>query len=261
MTAENPLVGLSGRLALLHRLGEMMAMKPQFFGGAGLQAERVAPTGSSAPAAPGAPGAGAGPARLGHLVDYLQGRSEGQILPASEVLRAVLQGLGEIWPGRMALAGVNLGDVWRHSRLPTDDDWGQLVPFHKLSQWLTYSLLEPLEGLGLQITQLDRLTGLAEYRNGGLLLDLGLLVLRDPQAAQVTHLPSSELIVEWRALTVALLDRVADAVRDRVGLNAVELPLVKILQGGTWTAGRQIAAELRPGGGPPLRLDSDGTVF
>ncbi len=25
-----------------------------------------------------------------------------------------------------------------------DTDWGQLIPFHKLSQWLTYSLLEPL---------------------------------------------------------------------------------------------------------------------
>jgi hypothetical protein len=195
------------------------------------------------------------------LVDYLKGRSEGQILPASDVLTAVLQGLGEIWPGRMTLAGVNLGDVWLHSKLPSDDGLGQLIPFHKLSQWLTYSLLEPLEGLGLQVIQLDRLTGLAEYRNGGLLLDLGLLALNDPLAAQIAHTPGSELIVEWRALTVALLDRVADAVRDRLGLNAIELPLVKILQGGTWTAGRQIAATLRPGGGPPLQIESDGTVF
>jgi hypothetical protein len=67
--------------------------------------------------------------------------------------------------------------------------------------------------------------------------------------------------VEWRALTVALLDRVAALVRGRLELSAEELPLAKVLQGGTWTAGRRVAAELRPGGVPPIRIRSDGTVF
>ena len=39
------------------------------------------------------------------------------------------------------------------------------------------------------------------------------------------------------------------------------LPLAKILEGGTWNAGRRIAKALRPDGGPPLRTVSDGTVF
>jgi hypothetical protein len=45
------------------------------------------------------------------------------------------------------------------------------MPFHKLSQWLTYSLLEPFEWAGVPVHGLDALTGLPEYRNGGLLLD------------------------------------------------------------------------------------------
>ncbi|MCY7390221.1 MAG: URC4/urg3 family protein, partial [Leptolyngbyaceae cyanobacterium CAN_BIN12] len=131
----------------------------------------------------------------------------------------------------------------------------------KLSQWLTYSLLEPLQDLGLEITGLDELTGLPEYRNGGLCIDLGLLQVKDPTILQQPQLVSSEAIVEWRALTVILLDRIAETIRQKLGMTAIALPLVKILQGGTWTAGRQIAAELRPGGTPPIQITSDGTVF
>jgi hypothetical protein len=75
------------------------------------------------------------------------------------------------------------------------------------------------------------------------------------------HDVGSPVVVEWRALTVALLDRVAAALRARLGLDADRLPLVKVLEGGTWRAGRELAAERRPGGGPPLQIRSDGTVF
>ncbi|HBP20712.1 MAG TPA: DUF1688 domain-containing protein, partial [Planctomycetes bacterium] len=120
---------------------------------------------------------------------------------------------------------------------------------------------EPLEQAGLEVTHLDRLTGLPEYRNGGLLLDLGVLELVDPQAAEEAHAPGGPLIVEWRALTVALLDRIAPLVRERLGLSADEFPLAKVLEGGTWATGRVVARERRPDGRPPLRIASDGTVF
>ena len=67
------------------------------------------------------------------------------------------------------------------------------MPFHKLSQWLTYSLLEPFEWAGVTVTGLDALTGLPEYRNGGLLLDTGVLRLRDP-ALGGAHLGSGRRI-------------------------------------------------------------------
>jgi hypothetical protein len=129
------------------------------------------------------------------------------------------------------------------------------VPFHGLAQWLAYSLFEPFERAGLPIAQPEALTGLADDRNGGLLVDLGVLIPKQPRARAIAHAPGDELIVEWRALTVALLDRVAAAVRERLGVSPLQLPLTCVLEGGTWAAGRAVANRLRPGGPPPIRVE------
>jgi len=244
---RNPLVGIAGRLKLMQRLGSVLSQSPHLFLG-----ERP----DEQP-------------RLGYLVNYLVERalrdtrkgSQSNQLEAQQVFQAVLEGFGDIWEDRIRLSETNLGDVWFHSALPDRGIGSQLVPFHKLSQWLTYSLLEPLQELGLEITQLDELTGLSEYRNGGLCIDLGLLRPKHPGVLQETYSPDSEVIVEWRALTVILLDRIAATIRQKLGMDAQSLPLAKVLEGGTWAAGRKIAAELRPGGTPPIQIVSDGTVF
>jgi hypothetical protein len=114
---------------------------------------------------------------------------------------------------------------------------------------------------GLTITGQDALTGLAEYRNGGLFVDTGVITLRDPVQGSVPQDPSSQLVVEWRALTVALLDEIAPVVRARLGTTASAMPLASVLEGGTWAAGRRIARELRNDGGPPIAIVSDGSVF
>lgn len=233
---DNPLVGLEGRVALLNRLGQAMAARADLFGD--------------------------GQFRPGGLYDALIGEAKVGRLPAPRILEALLDGLSTIWPSGLTVDGLALGDVGRHSAITVPDASRGLVPFHKLSQWLTYSLLEPFEAAGLVITELDALTALPEYRNGGLLVDLGLIVPKqaiDPAQKQPV---TSELVVEWRALTVALMDRLADPVRARLGLEPWQFPLAKMLQGGTWTAGRQIAAQKRPPAGPPpIAIDADGTVF
>jgi Protein of unknown function (DUF1688) len=143
----------------------------------------------------------------------------------------------------------------------TSDATNGLVPLHKLSQWLAYSLIEPLQTAGIDVVDIDGLTGLAEYRNGGLFVDSGVLAFRDEKDAEREHEVSSALVVEWRALTVALLDRLADGVRKRLGLDAQSLPLAKILEGGSWAAGRRLARERRADASPPVKVISDGTVF
>lgn len=135
------------------------------------------------------------------------------------------------------------------------------MPFHKLSQWLTYSLIEPLEEAGIHVTNLDGLTGLAEYRNGGLFQDLGVVKMRDAAAVDRLHAIGDPLVVEWRALTVALLDNLLPRVREKLKLDKQGFPLGCLLQGGTWNAGRMVAHEKRPNGNPPLIIASDGTVF
>jgi hypothetical protein len=186
--------------------------------------------------------------RPGALFDIVApGSGGGSEVKAASILAAVLDKLSPIWP-------LPIGDVWPHPAIG-------LVPFHKLSQWLSYSVVEPLQGAGLKVVELDQLTGLPEYRNGGLLVDAGALRPKQPALLEKTFAAGDEPIVEWRALTVALLDRIAQHVRLHLGLDAVRLPLVKVLEAGTWFAGRALAAERRPGGGPPIAVASDGTVF
>jgi hypothetical protein len=224
----NELVGLEGRALMLRRLGRVCAASPALFGA---------------------------PAQLGRLYDRWS--ACGEVVSAPEVLGTLLRAFGAIWPGRISLAGVPLGDCGRHPAVPGDG----LVPFHKLSQWLAYSLVEPLQEAGLRVGEVEVLTGLAEYRNGGLFLDCGVIQPRDASLLDRPLDALSEPVVEWRALTVTLLDRLAVLVRERLGRSAGEFPLAKVLEGGSWAAGREIAFERRRDGSPPLTIVSDGTLF
>jgi hypothetical protein len=151
---------------------------------------------------------GVGLERPGALFDVIE--KAGDSVKAASILAAVLDKFSPIWPSPM-------GDVWRHPAIG-------LVPFHKLSQWLSYSLVEPIESAGLQVVELDALTGLPEYRNGGLLVDAGAIRPKQSRLLRDTFKPGDEPIVEWRALTVALLDKVADHVRGHLGIDATKLP-------------------------------------
>ncbi|MCC8979503.1 URC4/urg3 family protein [Bradyrhizobium acaciae] len=232
----NPLVGIEGRVNLLRSLGRLVASKPAVFGRFDTP-------------------------RPGGLFDRLASVADDRRLPAPTILSELLREFGPIWPSRLTLGEVPLGDCWKHPMLTTDDATSQLMPLHKLSQWLAYSLIEPLQNAGIAVTDIDGLTGLAEYRNGGLFIDNGVLTFRDDSDALREHDVASPLVVEWRGLTVALLDHVADNVRRRLGLDAKALPLAKILEGGTWAAGRRLARERRADGAPPVKVLSDGTVF
>ena len=241
---SNPMVGLDGRAGLLARLGVALRSEATK---SGLQA------------------------RPGLLFDRLTADGARSQVSASEVLAEVLSTLGGIFISGSRVQGLLAGDVWPHRWAGAavggagagqeDATTGGWVPFHKLSQWLTYSLLEPLAWAGVKVTGIEALTGLPEYRNGGLLIDGGVLVPRSPRSLAKTWKPQDDFVIEWRALTVALLDELAVQVREQLGKSADELPLACILEGGTWAAGREIAKELRSDGAPPLKIDSDGTVF
>jgi hypothetical protein len=233
--AANPLVGVEQRSALLRRLGKALADRTDLFGRA--------------------------PARPGNLVDHFLRAAGNGSIPAATVLAALLDGLSPIWPSGLTLDGFAVGDAGRHPAVRTDDITDRIVPFHKLSQWLTYSLLEPLEAAAITIDRLDELTALAEYRNGGLLVDLGVIRSRTPIDPARRHEVGAEFIVEWRALTVALMEPLVDLVRAKLGLDAA-FTTPHMLQGGTWSAGRKIARALRPPDGPsPIAIVADGTVF
>ena len=239
VTDSNPLAGIEDRAILLRRFGEIMEEEPEIFGDevmrpSGIFDEMISPLGPDVPP----------------TAD----------VAAHDILSQLLTSMQDIWPAGNHIGRVPLGDCWRHPAVRgpgLTDGW---VPLHKLSQWMTYSLLEPFEWCGVKVHDVDMLTALPEYRNGGLMLDSGLLRLRDEKAAQETWNVGDEIIVEWRALTVALMDEVAGAVRRKMHMDEKHLPLAKVLEGGSWAAGRALAERHRQGL-PPLKVKSDPTVF
>ena len=238
VSEANPLAGVAGRVVLLRALGATCRAGPAAF-------------------------AMEGPARPGGLVDAMFAKSHNGSIAAPDMLAIVLDALGPIWPSRLTLQDIPLGDSWIYTpwQMGAEPDADSIVPFHKLSQWLTFSLIEPLQQAGLTVTDIDGLTGLAEYRNGGLFVDGGVLRLKEPRMQAQFHGADSPLVIEWRALTVALLDRLQPLVAERLGLRPEDFPLPCLLEGGSWAAGRSIAHQLRLDRSPPITILSDGTVF
>ena len=172
VSLDNPLVGLEGRVTLLHRLADALRAQPETFTALG---------------------------QPGHLFDALTHHRHAPELhhhhprpaihhrqvSAARVLGALLDTLERHLAERPIVAGHaagrRVGASGRAAAMASTRGW---VPFHKLSQWLAYSLLEPFEWAGVQVHEVDALTGLPEYRNGGLLLDAGVIVPRDAAFAQ-----------------------------------------------------------------------------
>ena len=161
-------------------------------------------------------------------------------LQAHDILSQLLMSLSHIWPTAQSIDSIAvdgsdlplagdpahaLGDCWRHSAVRGPGLTNGWMPFHKLSQWLTYSLIEPFEWAGVRVGGLEALTALPEYRNGGLLIDSGVIVPRDAAMLERTWQVGDECIVEWRALTVALLDELAPRLRTLLQRDEAQLPL------------------------------------
>ncbi|KAI8344175.1 hypothetical protein BC941DRAFT_341876 [Chlamydoabsidia padenii] len=255
VSATNPMSGLDGRSNLLKRLADVLVENNEYFEYEGSY-------------------------RPGNLVDYLLSKAAGdnKTIKVNDIWQVVMS-LAPMWPARITIDDIPLGDVWPCTCLKSEKQqpYDDLVPFHKLSQWLTYSLIDALQqsSLEIKVDGMELMTGLPEYRNGGLLVDHGLLTLKEEHLkrglayarqeqgvdGEVEPLfdGSDPLIVEWRALTVVYLDLIHRALEKSMNQS---LSLTQVLEAGTWTAGREIAAKLRPvTGGPPIAIKSDGTIF
>lgn len=95
------------------------------------------------------------------------------VVPVAALWHALITSLSPIWPSRLSLQGVPLGDVWPCTSLKESlsrehaKEGDDLVPFHKLTGWISYSLIEPMEKiLGWKFDGIEDMTGLPEYRNG-----------------------------------------------------------------------------------------------
>ncbi|CAD0112397.1 unnamed protein product, partial [Aureobasidium uvarum] len=252
ITAENPMIGVGPRAQLLSRLGDSLLQHSEIFGPEG---------------------------RPGYLVDYVikTADSESKELDYRVFWMTLQKLLIPIWPkDRTQIDGTPIGDAWPLAVLEKQNN-GQdsnktIQPFHKLTQWLAYSLMVPFVRLGRYSWRNSELgTGLPEYRNGGLFVDLGVLTLKPKalergQQTSGQELPmfkdSGDEIVEWRALTVALLDEVYNIIKKDMNEKGVQLSMAQMLEAGSWKSGRELAAQRRPETkSSPILIDGDGTLF
>jgi hypothetical protein len=255
VSESNPIAGLEGRTGLLTRLADALENE-EVFGNA---------------------------QRPGNMLNWLLEHPTTQVSSVPIILLPtfwdlLMDALGPIWPAtRTTIEGRTLGDAWHLQILSSIHDWESIVPFHKLTQWLCYSLMVPLQKiLNVHFAGADLMTGLPEYRNGGLLVDTGLLTLKEEDmkrgleaykqampvgASEVVPLftTDDDVIVEWRAVTVGFLDELLAEVNKVLG---AQLSLAQMLEAGTWKGGRELAAVSRPvTKEPPIMIVSDGTVF
>lgn len=233
VSEDHPLEGIDGRLNILREIGRTLSTSGSFPG-----------------------------RRLGDFMPVLQNntRKDGSI-SAYVILQQILSSFPTVWNSAITIGNTPLGDVAYHYWVKGAFGTDGLVPFHKLAQWLCFSLVDLLQQIGVQVDGENELTALAEYRNGGLLIDTGLLTPIDSAALIEVHEQRSEIITEWRALTISLLDELAIMVRKRLNLDDQRLSLGRFLQGGTWAAGRELAFRLRHDGASPLKIASDGSLF
>ncbi|OXG14982.1 hypothetical protein C367_05644 [Cryptococcus neoformans Ze90-1] len=254
VSASNPMTGLEGRCNLLIKLGDALAARPD-----------LCATG-----------------RPGDLLKYFEPKVKDR-LPLSDFWSTVFDLLLPIWPSRVTLPShptFALGDVWPCKSLSRSldqagvdrEEGDDFVPFHKLTQWLCYSLVDAIESeAGWKVDKGLGQTGLPEYRNGGLFIDLGALTIKPeslggnayPNGTDKPPVlePSHPAVIEWRAVTVISLDQIHNLLCEKHQVSQDVLSLAQVLEAATWKGGREIAKEKRAGGGPPIDIVSDGTIF
>ncbi|KAF2851913.1 DUF1688-domain-containing protein [Plenodomus tracheiphilus IPT5] len=251
ISESNPILGLESRADLLRSLGKSLLAQPEIFGKEG---------------------------RPGNVVDYMtkstKDASKLDVLVFWDILQTLLI---PCWPkDRTSVNGKPIGDAWPLSTLKTisssttADETDFIQPFHKLTQWLAYSLMVPFQRiLKLEWINTDALTALPEYRNGGLFIDLEVLTLKKESLdrglkASGGSLPmfkaGDDVVVEWRAMTLVLVDKLYSMVLER--MDGAHLSMAQLLEAGTWKSGREMAAKKRPETkSSPIIIESDGTVF
>jgi hypothetical protein len=220
---SNPLRGGLRRLELLRRLGAAMLKDTELFPGG----------------------------RPSGLCDWVASNRPS----ATALARRLVVSLRSAWPDRRRLPGEPPGDVFSASRFAPGETG--LFGFHKLVLFLVHSLAEPLASSGVPLEGFSELPPLPEYRSGGLLLDSGVLCSKLPISGP--HPFDGPLVVEWRALTVALLARLRAPSLSRFGAERDRA--ARVFEASVWALGRDLARARRPGGEAPVIIDGDGELF
>lgn len=229
-------VAVTSIKTILKRLGEAIGLRPDLF-------EQ------------------GGQSRPGHLALKLFAKAEAAPVSIADILDALLDGLSPIWQEGARSGDVVLGDVWRHTNLNLDDPAEGLLPFHLIAQEIAYALIEPFAWAGIELTELDGLTGLSDLEHAALFLDAGIVSMKSAGSGLKSQDQSLDRAIELRAVCIALFDRLADTLRRQLDVSADVLPLTCVLEGGTASLGDEIVRENGDAAQEATRILKAGAVF
>jgi len=150
-------------------------------------------------------------------------------LRAQTVVDGLAPLIDPIVASTVRIGGRQMGDVWRHPLAWAEDRSRELVPFHALLLALTLDLVEPLQEAGQPLVDLDQLPVPATRALASDVLRLGLVRTRHAAIARLRHPPGSDIVVELRALSVALADRLVDRLRAELNRTVHDLPVARLI--------------------------------
>lgn len=166
---------------------------------------------------------------LDRLVAMASGTNGGRRIDAQQVVDLLAPLIDPITASTVRLGGRLAGDVWRHPLAWAGDRSRELVPFHAVLLALLLDLVEPLQEAELGLSGIEHVPVPADRALAALMLRLGLVRPRHAAIARLRHPPGSDIVVELRALSVALADRLADRLRAELGRTAHDLPVAGIV--------------------------------
>lgn len=234
--SNNALLGAKGRYDSLTQLGSCLELHPSIF------------VTSHKP-------------ELKNIYHFFQSIVEHKSLNLEEVFKTIVFIFHDFFTSDTKINEINLCDSRIHSNLISLPLVGKKIPFFKLIQWMVYSIDDFFNSQGIPTINEEFLSGLAEYRNGGFFMDTNIINLKSKNLSHQSYSIDSELVTEWRALTITLLDEFLEELKIKRGYN--HLNMSKLLEGGTWIAGRKLARENRPDSpySPPIKIITDGKFF
>ncbi|MCB2055229.1 MAG: DUF1688 family protein [Geminicoccaceae bacterium] len=169
------------------------------------------------------------PGRFGGLLDRLPTGDDPATIDARTVFAATEPLTPALARGGVRIAGRETGDVRRLEGIAPNREHAGLVPLHAARQQLVLDLSDPLAEAGVTMVNLQALTASATAASCDHMLTLGLVVPRHAAVGRLVHPMGSDIAVELRALTVALVDRLADRVRQTLDIEAGRLPAVAMM--------------------------------
>ena len=199
--------------------------------------------------------------KLSRPSDFFDKYNINDTISVKELWNFIVNDFKDIWNIYNKDDKETIGDIWTHPylKIPCIEK-SELMPFHKISQWIIYSLIDVIKNYGnYKITDTMILSALPEYRNAGLLLEYQVITPKNRLAFSKIYTIKDTFVVELRGLTIAILEYLLNDINSERSIEE-KYSMSEFLENGSWSLGREIAYK-KNNGDLPINLILEGNYF